>query len=82
VRRRKYLSGALRKKIWEKYGGVCQRCGCETALFGHTVSPFLEKKPCAIDHKVPFSRGGACIESNFQLLCITCNSQKGARCGI
>lgn len=76
-KKRKYLSGKTRRKIWEKFGRKCQICNCATRLFGNTVSPFDKEAPCAIDHIVPFSKGGACSEDNFQLLCITCNSQKG-----
>lgn len=76
--KRKYLNGSLRRKIWEKYGKKCAYCGIETSLFGNTVSPF-GKIPGAVDHMIPFSKNGKCDESNFQWLCITCNSQKGAR---
>ena len=79
--KRKYLSGKIRRKIWEKFNKKCRFCGCETKLFGNTVSPFSGLKPCAVDHIIPFSKGGKCEEENFQLLCITCNSQKGARYG-
>jgi 5-methylcytosine-specific restriction endonuclease McrA len=77
--KRKYLSGKKRREIWKRFGCICQNCGCETKLFGNTISPFDEKKPCAIDHIIPFSKGGKCEDNNFQLLCITCNSQKGAK---
>lgn len=76
TRKRKYLNGTIRKKIWLKFQKKCVTCGCETKLFGNSVSPF-SLTPCAIDHIIPFSKGGLCEESNFQLLCLTCNSQKG-----
>lgn len=78
-KKRKYLSGKIRRQIWEKYKKICQICGRRTKLFGNTVSPFHDEKPCAVDHIRPFSKGGKCVEENFQLLCITCNSQKGAK---
>lgn len=76
--KRKYLSGKFRSYIWKKYDKICQKCGVETVLFGNTVSP-LSPSPCAIDHIVPFSKGGSCDESNFQLLCISCNASKGSK---
>lgn len=76
TRKRKYLTGKFRRKIWERFSKTCQICGSLTTLFGNTVSPFRDK-PCAIDHIKPHSKGGQCNENNFQLLCITCNSQKG-----
>lgn len=78
TKKRKYLSGKIRRKIWEKFDKKCQKCGRITKLFGNTVSPFSEV-PCAIDHIVPFSKGGECVEDNFQLLCISCNASKGNR---
>lgn len=79
IRKRRYLSGKIRRTIWLRFNKTCQICGCVTKLFGKTVSPFCEQKPCAIDHIVPFSKGGRCIDENFQLLCVTCNSQKGGK---
>jgi 5-methylcytosine-specific restriction endonuclease McrA len=79
IRKRKYITGKIRREIWEKFERTCQICGRETVLFGNTVSPFSDKPPCAVDHIKPFSLGGECVIENFQLLCITCNSKKGAR---
>ncbi len=76
TRKRKYLSGRIRRQVWERFNKKCQICGCETVLFGHTTSPFQKDTPCAVDHIKPFSKGGTCTDDNFQLLCITCNSQK------
>lgn len=77
--KRKYISGKLRKLIWEKHKSICQICGCKTRLFRNSGTFFSDSKPCAIDHIKPFSKGGECTEDNFQLLCETCNSQKGAK---
>lgn len=78
MKKRKYLSGSFRRKIWERDGKKCKKCGCDTVLFGNSVSPF-RTPPCAVDHIKPFSKGGECEESNFQALCITYNAQKGAK---
>lgn len=32
-----------------------------------------------LDHKIPVSRGGYSVLENFQLLCFSCNSKKGAK---
>ena len=77
--KRKYLSGKFRKKIWLLFDKKCCLCGCETKLFGNTYGHFGEHRPCAVDHIKPFSKGGKCEDDNFQLLCIRCNSSKGAK---
>ena len=45
-------------------GGRCVYCGAEE---------YLE-----FDHIIPFSKGGMNTETNIQLLCRRCTSQKGA----
>lgn len=45
--------------------GECAACGATEDL--------------AVDHKVPFSRGGSHHITNLQCLCRSCNSSKGAR---
>jgi predicted restriction endonuclease len=79
-RKRKYLSGHYRKKIWEYFDEVCQECGIETYLFrGDAVvdGNWSGSKVAHIDHIKPFSKGGKCIPKNFQLLCCSCNCSKG-----
>lgn len=77
ARKRKYLSGAYRQKIWERFGRKCQICGAETVLFKiHTKGPLNEAVSCAVDHIIPFSKGGKCCDENFQLLCEHCNGSK------
>jgi len=55
-----------KQKLYEKQGGKCLGCG---ALF-----PI---RNLTIDHIVPKSRGGLNDEENLQLLCKTCNDEKG-----
>jgi 5-methylcytosine-specific restriction endonuclease McrA len=78
--KRKSLPYKIRRHIYEKYKGICVGCGKKTVFFGNTVSAFCGAKlPCAIDHIKPVYIGGTDDENNLQLLCISCNSIKGAK---
>lgn len=70
-------SHALR--IFRRDAGVCQKCGARVKFGGNCVSPFDKIKSGAVDHIMPRSRGGQNTDDNLQLLCMSCNSQKGAR---
>lgn len=56
---------AQKRKAYTAQGGKCAICG----------KPFAYEE-MAGDHKVPWSKGGKTIDSNLQMLCITCNSDK------
>ncbi len=75
-RKRKYLSGSFRKKIWERYNKKCAICDKETCLF-KPLYWFSEIKEGHVDHIIPFSKGGECVESNFRWLCARCNLSRG-----
>lgn len=79
VRKRRYIYGSFRRKIWEKFNKICVYCGIETLLFRVNIGFFSGYRLATIDHIIPFSRGGKCKENNFQLLCESCNSSKGAK---
>lgn len=79
MRKRKYIYGRIRREIWERFKGQCNQCGICTKLFRKQVGMFDGTRLAAIDHIKPFSVGGECLDDNFQLLCETCNSQKGAK---
>lgn len=64
-RRREGIPSEVRRKVWHRDGGACQRCGSTEGL--------------EFDHIVPVSRGGSNTEKNIELLCKTCNRQKSAR---
>jgi 5-methylcytosine-specific restriction endonuclease McrA len=69
----------LSRRIYERDGGKCRQCGCAVKFGGSGVF-FMDKlKASATDHILARSRGGQNDESNLRLLCITCNSQKGAK---
>lgn len=78
IEKAKPLASRLRSYVYDRDGGICQSCGQSVARYGHNASPF-SKTSCQVDHIFPRSRGGQNHPSNLRLLCITCNSQKGAR---
>jgi 5-methylcytosine-specific restriction endonuclease McrA len=51
--------------------GRCEVCGFQ----------FVDSNSATVDHILPLSLGGEDSEINWQLLCTTCNSQKGRRFG-
>lgn len=55
---------AIAKAVYERDGYRCRRCGCGSNL--------------SIDHVLPRALGGSNEESNLQVLCRSCNTQKGA----
>ena len=58
----------IRDVLYKKQQGKCFACGVK-----------LQKQFFHIDHKVPVAQGGSDEMRNFQLLCPTCNTSKGAR---
>jgi 5-methylcytosine-specific restriction endonuclease McrA len=69
----------LARHVFERDGATCQKCGAAVRFGGNSVF-FMDKlKSSACDHIFPRSRGGQNKATNLQLLCITCNSQKGAK---
>lgn len=59
----------MRREVWERDGGVCQRCGCEIA----------DGERWDLGHIVPYAAGGAFERDNLRVECMTCN--RGAREG-
>ena len=57
-----------RHRLYGKQEGIC--AGCDTHF------PF---RVMEVDHKLPRSKGGTDHEDNLQLLCSSCNREKGGR---
>ena len=58
---------ALTDELLKKQNSRCMYCGGK-----------VRRDLFDLDHKNPVSRGGTNRKSNFQLLCRTCNTRKGA----
>ena len=57
-----------RSEVLAAYNYRCAHCGIN-----------LRGKPFHMDHKIPFSKEGTRVKSNFQPLCPPCNLKKGNR---
>ena len=55
----------VKRAIFERDGGACTYCGSTESI--------------ALDHVMPWSRGGDDTADNLVLACRSCNSQKGAK---
>lgn len=61
--RRERIPADVRQFVWRRDDGRCIFCGTEEDL--------------QFDHVIPYSRGGANSVENIQILCGSCNRQKG-----
>ena len=68
---RALMTSALRKKILQRDGYRCRKCGANVAAEPNLL---LE-----VDHIIPLSKGGMTREDNLQTLCWRCNRSKGAK---
>lgn len=64
VARREPIPREVRLAVWQRDGGRCVECRSDFDL--------------QYDHVIPFSMGGATTAENLQLMCATCNREKGA----
>lgn len=77
--RSKPITRRLAREIYSRDGGRCKECGTKVRFGGNSVSPWDLMASGAIDHVFPISRGGSNSKENLRLLCMSCNSSKGAR---
>jgi hypothetical protein len=64
VVRREGIPEDIKRAVWRRCQNRCVKCGSQEVL--------------EIDHILPVAMGGRSSLDNLQLLCITCNRQKGA----
>lgn len=64
----RFFDFEFRKQLFEK-SGVCQLCKNEIHAFDD----------CAVDHIVPYSKGGKTVPENAQLAHRGCNASKNAQ---
>lgn len=62
---RPWIPTWLRRLVMDRDGRQCVNCGSTRDL--------------SLDHIYPYSKGGNDTEGNLQVLCLPCNSAKGAR---
>jgi len=65
---RRNVSAALRFEILSRDKFTCQYCGRK--------APAVQ---LAVDHVVPFSKGGKCTRDNLTTACVECNTGKSDR---
>jgi hypothetical protein len=63
--RKRVANVNMRREIWKRDHGKCQKCGSQHAL--------------EIDHVVPWALGGETSEENLRLLCRSCNQRRSIR---
>ncbi|MBS1984184.1 MAG: HNH endonuclease [Bdellovibrionales bacterium] len=61
--RTRYISKAVKHRVWRAAGGKCAACG--------------SKRQLQFDHVQPFALGGDSTADNIQLLCHSCNLRRG-----
>jgi len=57
-----------KRETYEQQGGVCIKCG-----------EHFDIEEMEADHINPWSKGGATVVENCQMLCLLCNREKGAK---
>ncbi|MBS1982797.1 MAG: HNH endonuclease, partial [Bdellovibrionales bacterium] len=63
AKRTRYISKAVKHRVWRAAGGKCTGCGSKHRL--------------QFDHIQPFALGGDSTVENIQLLCSSCNLRRG-----
>lgn len=65
--KRPKIPALMREKVFKRDDYQCKGCGEK------------DKRRLSVDHIKPFVHGGKDVFSNFQTLCRSCNSKKGAK---
>ena len=63
--RSRIIPARIRRAVFARDGKKCRECGVAERL--------------SLDHIVPFVQGGKHTMQNLRVLCVFCNSRKGAR---
>lgn len=61
--------------LFERFGGCCAICGKPCAIDTSPTDP----RKATVDHRIPRALGGADQQHNWQLACLACNREKGAK---
>ena len=64
------IPASLQRLVARRAGGRCEYCG---------LSQEGQEARFHIDHVVPVARGGATVEENLALACVSCSLRKAAR---
>ena len=67
TRTRKKCPEKMKRELYKAQGGKCMYCGRKLGI---------DLMDC--DHKNPMAKGGSDLKRNYQVLCRTCNTRKGA----
>lgn len=74
VKRCSSLPEWLKKAVFFKCNGICQKCGRDLS----NTFRINEERELHYDHIIPLEKGGGNDPTNFQILCQSCNSHKSA----
>ncbi len=67
---KKRISSSVRKFVFQRAHGCCEYCKCQA---DYATQSF------AIDHTIPFAKGGSNDPDNLALTCPGCNSHKSVK---
>jgi len=75
------MNQSLRYKIFEKFKGICSKCGIKTRFYYSAYDGFNSDDTVAgsVDHIIPISNGGTNDPSNLRWMCRSCNCSIGNR---
>lgn len=78
--KRKAIPALTYARLIEATKGKCPLCGVELSVIASSGRTSLSNMEFpVVDHIVPLARGGTCEESNYRVICRSCNAKKGSR---